>query len=56
MKKIIVAVAAICLLSVASYANGDKNKGGKHHAKKEQKVSKKDHCPSNCPGVGCNRS
>ena len=56
MKKIIVAVAAICFLSFASFANGDKTKGGKHAAKKEQKASKKAHCPVNCPRVGCNRS
>jgi len=56
MKKIIVAVAAICFLSVASFANGDKNKSGKHAAKKEQKATKKADCPVSCPRVGCNRS
>jgi len=57
MKKIIVAVAAICFLSVASLANdGGKNRSGKHVVKKEQKVSKKMDCPAGCPGLGCNRS
>ena len=57
MKKIIIAVAAICFLSVASLANdGGKNKSGKHAVKKEQKVSKKMDCPATCPRVGCNRS
>ncbi len=60
MKKIIVAVAAFCLLSVVSYANGGKNKGNKHAVKKEQKASKKVNCPATCPAtcphVGCNQS
>ena len=57
MKKIIVAVAAICFLSVASLANdGGKKNDGKHAVKKEHKVSAKMDCPSTCPGVGCNRS
>ena len=57
MKKIIIAVAAICFLSVASLANdGGKNKSGKHAVKKEQKVSKKMDCPATCPRVCCNRS
>lgn len=55
MKKIIVAMAAVCLLSLASSANGGKHKRNKQAVKKEQKATKAD-CPVTCPMTGCNRS
>ena len=53
MRKIIIALAAACLLSSVSYAGvGGKNKRHKQAVKKEQKAKKADCCPTTCP-VSC---
>ena len=59
MKKLFFSVAAVCLLSTASFASNGKNKATKHAVKKEARASKKavccPDCPPNCTDGCCNR-